>query len=234
MTHRSKGRFTPFSLTFILAVAAAAGCGNDAPPTAAAIHQRDSLPVMITYGVSKLISDSGVVRYKIIAEEWRVFDKTTPPRQEFPKGIFLQRLDNNFKVDLFITADTAYCYNQNLWKLVGNVYVKNFANGTTFNTSLLFWDMGRHEIYSDRHMHIVTPDRDIQGNWFTANESMTQYHIKQTSGYMPMPGSTGSAQPSAPAPAQGGEGTGVQETIADSFVRPREAPRRKSVTPTGP
>ncbi len=171
----------------LLSVFFAAGCGNDAPPTGAAVVQRDSLPVMVTYGVSKLISDSGVVKYKIIAEEWRVFDKTDPPRQEFPKGLFLQRFNKDFQVDLYITADTAYCYNQNLWELRGRIFVNNFANGTTFRTEELFWNMARHEIYSNKYMHIITPDRDLEGDWFRSNEAMTQYHIKQSRGFMPMP-----------------------------------------------
>ena len=66
-------------------------CDNGAPPSGSAVRNRDSLPVMVTYGASKLISDSGVVRYKIISEEWLVFDRTHPPRQEFRKGVLLQR-----------------------------------------------------------------------------------------------------------------------------------------------
>lgn len=175
-------------ITCLLLLPTAVGCSNDAPPTGDAIANRDSLPVMVTTGVSKLISDSGRVRYKVIAEEWQVFDKTNPPRQYFPKGLFLQRLNLNFQPDLFITADTAYCYNQNLWELRGNVYVKNFENGTTFTTSLLFWDMNKHEVYSYYHpMHLVTPDRDVRGNWFIANESLTKFTVRQASGYMPMP-----------------------------------------------
>lgn len=168
-----------------------AGCGNDAPPMGAAVTDRDSLPVMVTKGVSKLISDSGVVRYKIVAEEWHVFDKTNPPRQVFPKGIFLERYDENFNVDLHITADTAYCYNQNLWELRGRVFIQNEENGTTFSTELLYWNMGEHKLYSDRHMHIVTPDRDLQGNWFVSNEQMTKYEIRQTKGFMPVPAESG-------------------------------------------
>ena len=62
-------------------LAALWSCTSDAPPTAAAVRQRDSLPVMTTWGVSKLISDSGVVRYKLIAERWDIYDLTNPPRQ---------------------------------------------------------------------------------------------------------------------------------------------------------
>ena len=75
-------------------------CDNGAPPSGSAVRNRDSLPVMVTYGVSKLISDSGVVRYKIISEEWLVFDRTHPPRQEFRKGVLLQRYDDRLNVDL--------------------------------------------------------------------------------------------------------------------------------------
>ena len=89
-------------------------CNQDAPPISHLDQKRDSAAIMTTIGVSKLISDSGYMRYRIIAEEWRVYDKTNPPRQDFPKGIFLQRFDKNFKMDLYIQADSAWCFNQNL------------------------------------------------------------------------------------------------------------------------
>lgn len=181
-------RILPLSIALAIA-----SCGSDPPPMGDAITERDSMAVMVTRGVSKLISDSGYVRYKIVAEEWLVYDKTRPPRQEFPKGIFLERYDDYFRVNLYITADTAYWYNQNLWELRGRVFIKNMENGTTFNTEELFWDMNRHLLYSNKYMHIVTPDRELEGNWFMSNEQMTDYHIKQTSGFMPMPEDDGPA-----------------------------------------
>ena len=52
-----------------------------------AVTNRDSIPVMVTRDVSTYISDSGVVRYKIITEEWQVFDRLDPSRWSFEKGI---------------------------------------------------------------------------------------------------------------------------------------------------
>lgn len=164
------------------------GCGPDAPPTGETIGTRDSLPVMTTFGVSKMISDSGVMRYKIVAEEWRVYDKTKPPRQTFPKGIFLTRFDEKLKVDLYITADTAYWYNQNLWEMRGRVFINNLATQTTFATEELFWDMNRHEIYSNKHIHIVKPNEELEGNRFRSDENMNVYHVQWTKGFLPMPG----------------------------------------------
>lgn len=163
------------------------GCSNDSPPEGAAITERDSLPVMVTYGCSKMISDSGVMRYKIIAEEWQVFDRTTPQRQTFPKGIFLERFDDQFKVDLHITADTAYWYDQRLWELRGRVFINNMAEQTTFSTEVLFWDMQLHEFYSDEHMCVTTPTQKLEGDHFRSNEAMTRYSVHDSRGYMPMP-----------------------------------------------
>ena len=50
-------------------------CKEEDVKYAAAIENRDSLPVLKSIGVSTLISDSGIISYKIIAEEWFMFDK---------------------------------------------------------------------------------------------------------------------------------------------------------------
>lgn len=172
---------------FMLLLSMGFACSNQAPPEGASIECRDSLPVMTTYGCSKMISDSGVMRYKIIAEEWQVFDKTNPPRQVFPKGIFLERYDEHFLVDMHITADTAYWYNQNLWELRGNVYLENLADQTTFSTELLYWNMDLHEFYSDAYMCVTTATQRLEGDHFRSNESMTRYEVKRSKGFTPMP-----------------------------------------------
>ena len=50
-------------------------CSGDNKNLAEAITERDSLPTMRTLGVTTLISDSGITRYKIITEEWEIYDK---------------------------------------------------------------------------------------------------------------------------------------------------------------
>lgn len=161
-------------------------CTSDTPPMGSQIDSRDSLPVMSTRGVSKLISDSGVVRYKIIAEEWLVYDKTTPQRQEFPKGVYLERYDNNASVNLHITADTAYCYDQYLWKLRGRVLMNDREKQTTYSSEELYWDMRQHIFYSTVPMSIQEPDRLIRGDRFESDEQMKHYKVSSSSGYMPV------------------------------------------------
>ena len=71
-----------------------------------AITNRDSVPIMITRDVSTYISDSGVVRYKIITDVWKVFDRLDPSMWTFEEGIYLEKnicsICNFFPGDLTI------------------------------------------------------------------------------------------------------------------------------------
>lgn len=149
-----------------------------------AITERDSIPVMDTRGVTTLVSDSGLIRYRIETEEWLVFDRKNPPYWAFEKGVYLEKFDTLFNVEANIKADTAYFYNkQELWKLVGNVHVQNLK-GDKFDTDLLYWDQRKQRVYSDRYIRIEQPDFDrvIWGWGFRSNQQMTKYTILKTGG----------------------------------------------------
>ena len=153
---------------------------------APAVSNRDQLPILKSKGVSTLISDSGVIRYKIVAEEWYIYDKTDPSKWSFEKGLYLQKFDQKFHVDASIQADTAYFYDQKkLWELKGNVFIRN-QRGDRFYTELLFWDQITHKIYSPIHVKIEGIDRRLEGADFTANEEMTDYMFHKASGALPM------------------------------------------------
>lgn len=63
------------------------GCTEVHEHTAAAIHDRDSVSVMTSYGVNTLISDSGVIKYKIVTERWDV-NVVKNPRTGCSKRVF--------------------------------------------------------------------------------------------------------------------------------------------------
>ena len=73
-----------------------------------AITERDSLPMMKTLGVTTLISDSGVTRYRVNTEEWLMFDRKKPSYWAFEKGVYLEQFDSIFNIEASIKADTAY------------------------------------------------------------------------------------------------------------------------------
>ena len=147
-----------------------------------AITGRDSMAVMDTRGVTTLVSDSGVTRYRINTEEWLVFDRKNPPYWAFEKGVYLEKFDSIFQVEASIKADTAYFFNkEELWKLMGNVHIQNLK-GEQFDTELLYWDQRAQRIYSDEFIRIEQPDRIITGHGFESNQQMTVYTIRKPEG----------------------------------------------------
>ena len=150
--------------------------------TAPAINERDSVSMMTSYGVNTLISDSGVIKYKIVTERWDVNTIKQPPRWTFERGIFLEQFDQKFHVEGYITADTAWYYEQQkLWELRGRVHIRN-VNGLIFDSEELFWDGQKHEFYSHKFSKVVTPERTLQGTYFRSDEHMAHYEVTNSVG----------------------------------------------------
>ena len=169
-------------------------CTGKKKPMTDAITNRNLVPIMVTRDVSTYVSDSGVVRYKIITAEWKVFDRLDPSRWTFEKGIYLEKFDNKLSIEAVITADTAYYYDkQELWELRGNVHIEN-EQDEQFDTQLLFWDQKAKRVYSDQYIRIRQQKRVITGTGFTSNQELTNYTIKQTQGIFPIKETTDKSQ----------------------------------------
>lgn len=162
-----------------------AACSVEQEHVAEAVTEEDSLAFMTASGVSTLISDSGVIRYKLIAEDWQIHNSTTPATWKFLHGFFMERFDKDMHTDLFVQADTAYLYKQNLWELRGRVIIKNLE-GTLFITEELFWDMNTQKMWNHLPMDIYTPDRELHGTEFRSNEKMTDYFVMNSAGAFPV------------------------------------------------
>ena len=157
-------------------------CSGKGKNLAEAISENDTLPSMKTLGVSTLISDSGITRYKVEAEEWLIYDKKNPPYWAFEKGVYLEKFDTLFRIEASIKADTAYYHEKKkLWELKGNVKIMSLR-GDKFQTDLLFWDEKKEKVYSDKYIQIEQDDKMIQGYGFESNQDLTEYEIKNTTG----------------------------------------------------
>ena len=158
------------------------GCSKSGKNLAAAVEERDSLSSMTSLGVTTLISDSGITRYKIITEEWSIFDKKDPPYWAFEKGVYLEKFDTLLHIDASIKADTAYYYDRKkLWELKGNVQIRS-QRGDKFDTSQMFWDEKNKTVYSDKYIKIEQEDKTLTGYGFESNQELTEYVIKNTTG----------------------------------------------------
>ncbi len=157
-------------------------CNQAHEHVADAINPQDSASMMTSYGVNTLISDSGVIKYRIVTERWDVNTIKNPPRWEFMKGIFFEQFDELLHVQAYIQADTAWYYDQQrLWKLRGRVNIRN-VNGVVYSSNELYWDGLRHEFYSTEFSRIVTPERTIEGSYFRSDENMSHYLVTNSKG----------------------------------------------------
>ena len=134
-------------------------------------------PSMNTDSVITLISDSGITRYKLEADNWQVFDKAKDPYWYFPEGIYLERFDSLFQVEAKILADSAWNYTERrLWRLKGHVDIRNME-GEMFLSDELFWDQREERVYSDKYIEIKRGDTELKGYGFESNQEMTEYRI---------------------------------------------------------
>ena len=181
--------FPPLSLrqslltTLCVCVAALfAACSGKEGHTADAINDSDSMAVMTSYGVNALVSDSGVIKYRIVTEQWDVNTAINPPRWLFEKGVLLEQFDEKYHVESYIQCDTAYYYTSlRQWHLLGRVRIIT-KDGLRFSSDELIWDEGKHELSSHRYSQLITPERQLEGNYFRSDERMSTYYITNTRG----------------------------------------------------
>ena len=175
--------------TVILAVVSSffcLSCGNKDKQLGPAVTSRDSTSVITTRGVDMYISENGVIRYHVIAEEWKIFDKMKPPFYSMEQGVMLEILDTLMQVESKLVADTAYyMIDDEIWHLKKNVHAENIRN-EEFDTPELFVNNRNERMYSDSVIHIKQEKQILVGRGFNSNQSMTEYTIRKTEGIFPI------------------------------------------------
>ncbi len=176
----------PVVAAIILATAIGSSCSSEKKEFVDITIDYETTPTMKTINVETLISDSGVIRYKITAPVWLVFEEAKDPRWNFSEGLHLEKYDNAFKIDAQFDCDSAkYLSVRKLWRFDGSVHAMNVAKDR-FDTELLFWDQRDKKVYTDSFIHISLSDRIIEGYGFVSNENMTEYTVNRVSGIFPV------------------------------------------------
>lgn len=206
-------------------------CSTEVRHSATTAGTQDSLPFMHSIGISTLISDSGIIRYHLVAEEW---DIHTPENQaatwKFNKGLLMLRLDEDMNVDLYVQSDTAYLHRQQTWELRGRVRIRN-VQGTKFNTEELFWDLNKHEMWNHSHMTIITPERTLEGTEFRSNEQMTRYSVMNSSGDFPVSDAEETTEQADSLSNDGAATSATEPGTSTESQQPQHKQRNTNATP---
>ncbi len=161
-------------------------CSKDKLESTSSIENRMLTPKLKADMITTLISDSGVTRYRISADQWLVFDLDTQPYWDFPLGIYFERFNEEYVVDAFLESNKArYFERPQLWRLDGDVVARNL-NDEKFETQQMYWDQKHEKIYSDSLIKITQKDKIIVGLGFESNQNFSRYFIKKPQGIFPI------------------------------------------------
>ena len=143
-------------------------------------------PQVYADSITTIVSDSGIIRYRIIAPDWYVYEKADTPYWDFPNGLRFERFDENYKIDAEIECDRAVYYSKlELWKLNDNVEATNLSH-EEFYTNELYWDQKEERVYSDTAITIIQKERTLLGIGFESNQTFSRYSIRQPKGTIPI------------------------------------------------
>ncbi|MBE2217150.1 MAG: LPS export ABC transporter periplasmic protein LptC [Ignavibacteria bacterium] len=157
-------------------------CSSDKlEPPKTDIVNPDSIPSQESYGTTVTFSDSGKVKAILIAGRIRVYSKFN-----------YTLVDSGAKVDFYkegIYSSTLTGRRGKIYDATKDVEVYDSVklvstDGSVLTTNKLLWINKTQRIKSDEFVHIKTPNEDIQGYGFEADQNLKNYVIYKVSGEM--------------------------------------------------
>lgn len=151
------------SITVLLGTVMLLSCKNDlkevnkfAPP--------EERPEMTGENLVMIYSDSARIKYKVMTPEYVKINKENEKYEEFPQGIHVISYDTDGSMMGSIQSKYAKkLEEENLWEARDEVVIVN-AEGKKLETELLYWDMQKERIYSDRYVRLTADGQIIEGN----------------------------------------------------------------------
>lgn len=129
-----------------------------------------------------IFSKNGRIEVRLTSNQINRYLDLEEPYTEFPEGLYVEFYDSTNKVTSFIKAN--YCIydeKEELWTAENDV-VSVSEEGDTLNTDFLIWNQKKKKIYSDQYVRITNEDGIIHGKGFEANQDLSDWVIKNSSG----------------------------------------------------
>ena len=151
------------SIIVLLGAIMLLACKNDIKEVNASA-EREKRPDMTGENMELVYSDSARIKYRVLAPEYIKVNREKEKYEEFPKGIHVLSYDPAGKMIGSIKAKYAKkLEDEMLWEARNEVVIIN-AEGKKLETELLYWDMKKELIYSDRYVKLSADGQIIEGN----------------------------------------------------------------------
>ena len=170
------------SIIVLLGAIMLLACKNDIKEVNA-LAEREKRPDMTGENLELVYSDSARIKYRVLAPEYIKVNREKEKYEEFPKGIHVLSYDPAGKMIGSIKAKYAKkLEDEMLWEARNEVVIIN-AEGKKLETELLYWDMKKELIYSDRYVKLSADGQIIEGNnGFHSDQNLNHQVFENISG----------------------------------------------------
>ena len=142
----------------------------------------DTLPTQTVNELTTIYMDTGRLQMIITAPEVLYYTDREEPVMIFPRGLNVEFYNKDMVAETHLSAHYAVYYQKKqLWEARDSVIAENL-NHERLDAELLFWDVGKKLIYTDKAIRITTPDEIIFGEGFESDQAFNDWHIKKVKG----------------------------------------------------
>ncbi len=147
------------------------------------LTSRSNMPAFSVYGFETAYSDSGRVMIELKAKEMSRYDGQNLKYDEYRYGLNVSFFDGYGKVNATLRCSYArFLIEKELWEIKSDVEIDNISRNEKINTELLYWDMNRELVYSDKFVRITTEDEILTGDGFESNQDFSEWKILKPAG----------------------------------------------------
>lgn len=137
------------------------------------------VPLQTIENMFAVETDRGITKMRMEAPLMESYEEDTLSYEYFPKGLKIYAYAADGSVETFISSREAKhtTYKSGTkpekWQAFGNVIIKNIPKREIMTTDTLYWDKGKHEIYTDCYVKMNSPSGFLQGYGMRSDERAT-------------------------------------------------------------
>lgn len=144
---------------------------------------RSNLPTFSVFGFETVYSDSGRIMIELKAKEMSRFEGKNMKYDEYRYGLNVRFFDDFGSVSTTLRCSYArFLIEKELWEIKSDVEIDNMSRNEKINTELLYWDMNKELVYSDKYVRITTADEILTGDGFESNQDFSEWKILKPAG----------------------------------------------------
>jgi LPS export ABC transporter protein LptC len=141
------------------------------------VFTQDDIAVEVGHDVEILYSDSAVVRVRVLGPLLHNYVDRNDPRQDFPKGIKVEFLNPDTKIQSVLTAKTATRQQEKGIIIARDSVIMTTVLQEKLETEELIWDEKTSKIHTDKFVKVTKPGEVMYGFGLEANQDFTYWKI---------------------------------------------------------